>query len=366
MAAGLFVLTELRTAGDPASADDGERFEWTADSTPALAFDGSRGGGARACPIKPWRIGGEQRQVRTNYPNARKPSVQVLGPVDKPHLFRGRFDDRYNGAGYAEFEMLRLEAMFKRGHTVRVQYGPHAFDGLVVSWDFDVQRLWDIDYEFTIDIHGRTSEGTTPRSQPTAPDLTTLLDRYDISIQAMLDAEQGAPRAAAGGTLAEDITETLVESVNIREELAATIDMRDTAPTEQPIDAFTRIATQFRAGRGAAYDLLVRLAGVRADLDMVAMTAINVLEFEDWTRSLRYMARLVMGTAIIGDRSATERTEPDAVRLYRPHAGEHLYAIARKFYDDAHAWTLIAARNNLHTFTMTGLETLIIPERGGV
>lgn len=365
MAAGVFIITEL-VAGDPSNAGNGERFEWTASNTPTQPFNGSSGGGARACPFKPWRVGGQMRMVRTDYPNARKPSVQIMGPKKKPHTFRGRFDDRHNGAGYAVFEYRRLEAVFERASTIRLQYGPEVYEGIADNWDFDIRKLHDIGYEFVVDVHGRTDDATAPRIPPTPLDPGTLLDRYDVSVQAMLDADEGCPRTATAGTLANDVTEALVACVNVREELAATIDQRDVAPPEHPVDAFTRIATQFRAGRGAAYDLLVRLAAVRADLDMATMTAISVLEWEDWTRSLRYMARLTMGTAIVGDRSSTERAEPDAVRLYRPHAGEHLYAIARDFYGDARCWTLIFARNSLHDMRMSGTETLIIPERGGV
>lgn len=366
MARHTFIITELQNAVDPASADEGERFEWTSDRDPTKPFDGAKGGGARACPIKPWTLGGNMRKVRTDYPGARSPSVQILGPARKPFTLSGRWDDRYNGDGYAVVEMRRFEAMCMRGNLCRFQYGSQVVEGIIDDWDFPIQRLWDIDYSFTVDVHQRPDEKNENRSPETPSDPMALLDDFDTAVQSMLEADSLAPRSLVGGTLSDDITEQLVEITSARTGLANTIDNRDTNPPEQPVDAFTRIATQFRAGRGAAYDLILRLAAVRADTDLGAMSAMAVLDFEDWIRSLRFAARIAMGKSRAGDLAATERAEPNAVRLYRPAQGEHLYAISRKFYGTPHAWKLIYDRNALQSFELAGTETLIIPERGGV
>lgn len=364
MAKHTFIITELRSGTDPTTADEGERFEWTADRDPVKPFTGTTGGGARACPFKPWPFGMQQRSVRTDYPGARSPSEQVLGPVRKPFTLSGKWDDRYNGDGYAQAEMSRFEAMVSRGNLCRFQYGPLALEGLITEADLEVDRLDFVRYSFTVSVHHRPEEKNLDRAPATIVDPFTTLDEFDTAVQAMLDADELAPRSMIGGTLADDVTEQLVEITDARERLATTIDNRDKEAPEQPVDAFTRIATQFRSGRAAAYDLLLRLAEVRSDLDLGAQTAMAVLDFEDWIRSLRFAARIAMGKAHAGDRSATERAEPNAVRLYRPREGEHLYAIARKFYGTAHAWRLIYDRNDLQAFTMLGTETLIIPERG--
>lgn len=359
-----FVITELRSDSDPQHADDGERFEWTADSSPVTPFDGAKGGGARACPLKPWTLGGEQRTVRTDYGGAQLPSEQVLGPSRKPFTLKGRWDDRYNGAGYALAEMERFEAMCKRGNLCRFAYGPIVREGIIKEWDFDVQRLWDVDYMFTVSVHQKPDELQLARSPQGPTDPTKSLDDFDIAIQAMLDADRGAPRSLVAGTLADDITEALTNATTARQRIADTIDTRDLAAPERPVDAFTAIATQFRAGRAAAYDILLLTSGARADLDLATLTPIGVLDFEDWIRSLRWAARVSMNSGRAGDLAATERAEPNAVRLYRPRRGESLYAISRKFYGTPHAWRLIYDRNALATFELLGTETLIIPERG--
>lgn len=366
MAAGTFTLTEIRATADPSGADEGERFEWTADSTAATLFDGTRGGGARACPVKPWEVGGEQRTVRTDYPGSKIPSEQVLGPVHKQHTFKGRWDDRYNGAGYAVFEQRRFVAMCERGNLVRWQYGAFVYEGIIKTWDCPIQREWYINYSFTTSTHRRIDQALEPRAPATPLDPTKQLDRFDVAVQAMLDADERAPRHFVGGTLADDVTTQLVAQVNVREGLAQTIDNRDVLPTQQPVDSFARIASQFRSAKAAGVAMLDRLVEVRADLDMVQNTAVDLLNFEDWVRSVRYMTRLVLGTAIVGDRAASEHTAPAPTRLYRPQQGEHLYSVSRKFYGTPHAWRLIAERNRLDTYIMDGVRVLVIPERGGV
>lgn len=366
MAAGLFVIQESGASGDPGDAGDvGVRFEWTADSTPTRPFTGNSGGGARACPVKPWSQPMEQRIVRTNYPNAKKPSVQVMGPVLGQHTFTGRWDDRYNGAGYAKFEAKGIHELVDRGRVCRVSFDEFVFDGIFVSFDPKVQRAWDIDYSLTFEALSIPSDGDT-LVVPITPDtpLTSLND-HDLAVQATLDADALAPRNSVAGTLANDVTGQLVAMTSTRDDLASSVDLINLSLPSVPIDSYTRIASQFNAARAAAFNLLVLTAEVRADLDMAHQTAISTLDFEDWIRSLRFNGRISMQTAADGATNATEHAEPSAVRRYRPSAGEHLYAISRRFYDTPHAWHLIYERNSLRTFVMTGAEILVIPERSG-
>ncbi|HSR79103.1 MAG TPA: hypothetical protein VLN57_21195 [Xanthobacteraceae bacterium] len=366
MAAGLFVIQESGASGDPADAGDvGVRFEWTADSTPTRPFTGNSGGGARACPVKPWAQPREQRIVKTNYPNAVKPSVQVMGPVLGQQTFTGRWDDRYNGPGYAKFEQFRMEELIGRGRIVRISYDEFAFDGIIVNLVPTVQRAWDIDYSITFEALSVPADRDT-LAVPITPDSPlTSLNAHDLAVQATLDADGVAPRNAVAGTLANDITEQLVAMTSARDELGSSIDLINLSLPTAPINSFTRIASQFNAAKAAAFNLLLLTAEVRADLDMAHQTAISTLDFEDWIRSLRFDGRLAMQTAADGAANATEHAEPSAVRRYRPSAGEHLYAISRRFYNTPHAWHLIYERNSLRTFVMSGAEILFIPERGG-
>ncbi len=369
MADGLvFLITELLALTDPTTADDGERFEWTSDASTTNAK-----GGARACPKGgPWKLGLTQHSVRTDYTGARNPSEQVLGPRRKPFTLSGRWQDKYNrsgdfaGGGYAEAEMLRFEKMVERGNRCRFQYGSQAFEGLITEFEPDYMRPWDIGYSFTVSVHNRAEKPARARVLHVPKDPAKSFSDADLAVQAMLAAHAKAPRNAVTGTLATDLDASLASLTESREALSQTIDGRAHKPTGSPVAPFQRTATQFRAVRERAYATLRLLAEVRADLDMVATTAIHVLDFEIWTRSLRTAARTAIRSAAEGAKAAAEYAKPDAARLYRPRAGESLYAIARKFYGTPHAWHLIYERNALRSFALTGSETLIIPARGGV
>lgn len=355
MAAGVWTMTEIRRG------QDGERFEWTADTSPP---SGARGGG-RCAPLRGWTIGGQQRKVRTNYPGARTPSTQVLGPVFKPQTINGKLDDRYNYPGFAVEEMRRLEAVCERGSFVRMQFQDQAFIVLIDDWDFDYRRDWDIGYTLTLDVQCRSDEFTlADRSPPTVLSVSNLFDDVDMAIQSALEIDSEAPRSLLAGDLGEVAAASVTEMAVSREALGGTLDNRELIPPEKPTDGFTRLATQFRQVQAASFGALVALAEVRADVNMVTQTVMGVLDFETWSRSLRFAARIAFGSALLGDRAATERADPDAIRLYRPQEGESLYSVARKHYGTPHAWRLIYDRNALTSVTLTGDEILIIPERG--
>lgn len=362
MAEGNFIITEIPPDGSP-----GDRFEWSADRRAPTGR-----GGARACPIQPWQLAGKLRTVRTDYPGARKPSEQVLGPQKMPFTLTGKWDDRYNRSGefadggYAIAEMRRFEALCERGNPCRFQYLSIVRDGLITEWDLSYMREWFIPYKFTVSVHDNpAAPSDSSRVPETTETPSSLFDKLDAAVQAMLEVHNRIPASQLGGTLADDMHSDLTDVAAQRESLGATLDNRELNPPEKPTDAFLRLATQFRQVRGGAFNVLVRLAGVRSDVELTTRTALSVLSFEDWSRGMRFMARIAMGQGLKGDRESTKRAAPDAQRLYRPQRGESLYAISRKFYGTPHAWRLIYERNALRTFQLLGTETLVIPDRGG-
>jgi hypothetical protein len=358
MAAGLWRITEIRRGAQGGAA--GETFVWSADTSPPTPD-----GGGRAAPRAPWTFGGSQRHVRTDYPGATTPSVQILGPMMKAFTLEGTFDDRYNFAGYAKAEMRRFEEMCKRGNLCQIQFQDQVFIGLFTEWDFPYKRDWQIGYSFTFDPHERPENyDLSDRSPDIEMSPAVLFDAVDLAIQAALEFNDRAPRAHLAGDTMADVEASLASMASSVDQLGLTLDNRDLLPPENPVDGFTRLASQFREVQGAAYNVLVELGSARSDVELAVQTAMGVLDFEDWTRSLRFAARIAMGRAVAGDRACGARAEPDAVRLYRPQQGESLYGISRKFYGTPHAWRLIYDRNHLTSITLTGDEILIIPERG--
>lgn len=358
MAAGLWRITEIRRGAQGGAA--GEVFVWTADTSPPTPK-----GGGRAAPKAPWTFGGQQRHVRTDYPHSTTPSVQVLGPMMKPFTLEGTFDDRFNFAGYAKAEMRRFEDMCKRGNLCQIQFQDQVFIGLIIDWDFPYRREWQVGYSFTFDPHARPEDyDLSDRSEHFEMSPAVLFDSVDLAVQSALEFNERAPRSLLAGSTMGDVEASLASMASSVDELALTLDNRELVPPENPVDGFTRLATQFRQVQGAAYNVLVELGSVRSDVELAVQTAMAVLDFEDWTRSLRFAARIAVGQAAAGTRACSARSEPDAVRLYRPQQGESLYAISRKFYGTPHAWRLIYDRNSLSSVTLTGDEVLIIPERG--
>lgn len=359
MAEGVFSITELRRARVSGGVD-GERFDWTSDERPVAGASG----GARACPIRPWPFSGEQRLIRTDYTGSKTPSYQVLGPVHGPFTLTGRFDDRYNFDGYAVQEMRRLELVCGRGNPCRFQYQGQAFEGIIKSWEFPYHRAWDIGYSITVDVAGRTEERELNRSPVSTPSPTETFDQVDLAVQSALEAFGEAPLALLGGTLAFDTEADLVLLADARLSLSLTLDNQELAPAERPIDAFTRLATQFRTVQAACSDTIANLFEVRADVDLTVQTPMATLGFEVWSRSLRFTSRIALLGALRGDLAAAERADPQVLRLHQAQEGESLYAISERYYGTPWAWHLIADRNRLTRFVLTGDELLIIPERG--
>jgi len=364
--AGAFTIQEIgrigRQTGGRPDGGPSAIFEWTSDRRP---MDGNKGG-ARACPLAPWGIAGTLRHVRTDYSGARTPSVQVLGPSKKASEFAGRWDDRYNFAGYASAEMRRFEAMCERGNLVRIQFQGQAFEGQITDWNFEYRRSNYIRYTFTFDPHTRAGEGNLEDRSPASPKSTQqAYDELDITVAAILDAQDYAPRTALGGTAADDVDAALASLVTDRNAIGDTLDQRELLKTEsRPIEAFTRMATQFRQAANDALSILDTMTAYRADLDLAHTTAMSVLDYESWSRSIRFRTRVALGTSRAAALGVEERAEPSALALYRPHRGESLMKISRRFYGTPHCWGLIAERNALSSMTLTGDELLIIPERG--
>lgn len=355
MAGSVFTIAELGPNG--AENADGEIFAWTAGI--ALSTEG----GARAIPKRPWNLPGKQRVVRTDYPGARKASAQVLGPKHEPSTLEGRWDDRWNFAGYAIAERDRFEAMCQRGNPVRVSFETEVYDCIITDWNFEFHRGAYIKYSFTIDNYGRPGAPVGAAvAESTVPSAIQAFDDTNFLAQAAMDTHKGAPASAISGTSRSTVDTTLRSMSANLNKLADVLDTR--SGILKPIGEFKKTATMFRMVQGDASSVIGALVSARADTELGIKTAMNVLDFECWSRDMRYQSRLLMGQSAAAALGMEERGAPKGIGIYRPHAGESLYAISRRFYGTAHSWRLIYDRNGLATMRLDGTERLIIPERG--
>ena len=372
-AVGVFTITELGRVGSQSGGrpdgGEGEIFEWTSDRAPKDITKG----GARAIPKQPWGLGGKLRTVRTDYPGAKTPSEQVLGPNHSDQTLVGRWDDRYNFPTYARKEMRRFEEMCRRGNLVRIGFQELTFECLITDWQFTYKRDWWIGYQFTLSVHDRADEYTLQsRSPDTTKSPAEAFDDCNDIVQALaVRGEESLKEQALEAKLAGEANDASKASLKDmqahRDQLADTLDQQELnidTSGGNAVSPFRRLATQFRTIGNDGFALVQNLIEVKSDVDLAVRTALSVLAFEDWSRSLRFQGRVLMGISSQAGNAMDERAEPDAVRLYRPHKGESLYAISRRFYGTAHSWRLIADRNGLSDFELTGDELLIIPERG--
>lgn len=363
MAAGVFTITELlQVGGVSQDAEIGEIFEWSSDRTPA---DPVRGG-ARACPQRPWTFGKVQRRRRTEYTGSRTPSEQIFGSNFKPFSLTGKFDDRYNFDGYAVREMRRLEDLVDRGNLARFQFQNQVFHGLPYDLEFDYVREWYIVYRFTVSNHGRPeSLSLADRSPPNARSPQEAFEEVDQVTAALIDSQGGIPEGALAGTLAGTSGANVAGLAANRDSIGGTLDAREFGVAgRETVNPFRRLATQFRDVQLSAFNVTQDLIAARADTELGVKDALSVLNFEDWSRTQRFYARVLMG---MGGQSAAEleeREDPNAIALYRPFAGESLYQVSNRFYNTPQAWHLIASRNSLKSIKLSGDELLIIPARG--
>lgn len=373
MAEGIFTIIEKQRLGGTTATDfRGERFDWTSDKAPQqLGIFNLVKGGARACPISPWPFGGELTSVRTDYPDAKTPSEQVLGPKHTPFALNGDWKDKWNFDGYAVKEMRRFEAMCRRGNLCSFQFQDQIFEGLIKTWDFDYRRSWDIGYSFTVSVHDRPDDyEINDRAPPHVISPRAMADEHNEKVAAVTAANDDAVDRGLASFMGGQVMDDVASSVASIEKSAAAVDAvvedREYLPDVKPTDAFKRFATQLRTSGNLASGLIQDMTSFRSDVELGVRTCLSVLDFEAWSRSLRFQLRILLSGVKQDSDLLDERADPSAQRLYRPAAGESLYGVSQSFYGTPHAWRLIADRNNLTDFTLDGTETLIIPERGDV
>lgn len=363
MAVGTFVIQELKQleSGGFVNDDQGERFVWTADRTPPDSVVG----GARAAPLKPWPMPLKQRTERTDYPGARAPTEQILGPAWQPFTLTGKWDDRYNFAGYAIKELARFEAMVSRGNLVLIQFLSQEFHALITDFVPEYRREWDIGYSFTVSNHGRPQGfDLSSRAPATVRTQDKAVDESAVIAKALASWHQdNAPRVATSGSSVTSVTASLKDLDAHINTIADSIDTR--RGVLKPIGDFKKTASLFRIVAADATGILTNLQAVRSDTELSFLTAKGVLDWEAWSHGTRFQTRVLLGQANAAAKDMDERDAPTPVKVYRPFRGQSLYGVSRAVYGTPHGWRDIQQRNHLTGFTLDGTEELIIPERTG-
>lgn len=308
------------------------------------------------------------RSVPTWYTGNRVPSEQILGGQQAPQEFHGRWNDRYNFKGYAQDTFREFVAMAFRGNLVEISFQGKGYLGLIKTWSFNERRDWDIRYRFTVSIHNALDDDEDQglgaeiiRKSP-----ISYQEEADATVALILNDADLAPVSHLGSGPADEMAILSGELESIMDSLGDTLDQRDlnvSAPNNT-ISSFSLLSSKFRAVTDKALEMNEALLDLKSDAHLAIVTGKSLLDFEDWGRSLRFHARVLMGQSMEAERDLKGRDEPEVDRLYRAREGESLMAISRQVYGSPHQWGVIYEANGLTSEVLTGDEILIIPQLG--
>jgi hypothetical protein len=321
----------------------------------------------RGLPVRPWTHGTTMRMVRTDYPGGGNDNVthQILGPNSKDFTLTGKWDDRYGGAGYATKTYEAFDAMVRRGNRVRMEFEQLSYVGYIKDAEYHHHRRWQIGYSFTFSPERPTHIPRDSGSKTARPlNVRDIADAHRAQFGKLQERHATAPASAMTGDKHRSVSDKLDRMAESFDKVDQIVKTKVLGPIENGAKMLLRISQEFLIIRSSVNELLDDLIGVRSNVSIAYQNALTVLDLNTWSRGLAAECRLlVLGTE--GSRKEVEsRVKPDAIALYRPHAGESPYAISRKFYGTPHNWRQIVARNHLSEAQLTGHELLVIPRAG--
>lgn len=377
----VFVIQELIN-NNPTTT--GVRFEWSdsrGDVTPErneanLDNDlGLVGGpvakgktisGYYAAPQGTWDNELAMRIKRTDYPGVSRPSVQILGSNHEDFSLSGMWDDRYNYAGFAKETWRALERLIQSGNLCRFQYDDIVYHGTITKLNTQVELASRIMYTITVSPHYKDVDPGSVQRQADKAVLTVgdVYNRLDQSVANLQVANQDRIDARFTASVLASVDRSISRIDQSRATVGLSIDVGKLNPLETPITQWNKFASQFVEAQVANEELLTVMAPVRADLDIISPSAVVMLSFESWSRTVKSAARAARYAAMVSVKEMRKRFKPKAATLYRPYAGESIFAISNKFYGTPTQWRIIADRNGINYYEFTGDEILAIPDRG--
>lgn len=348
---------------DEGAAANRENFENDVTDVPRKAYTGFY-----AAPQGNWSTALTLRTKRTDYPGVSRPSEQVLGAAYEPFTLTGMWDDRYNSAGYAMTTWGQMEEVVKRGNLCRFQYLDVVYHGIITSINTEYVGNWRINYTLTVSPHYKDVDPGSIQIQTNDQVMTTasVYDAVDFATATLQSMNNQRPEARIPGATLLAVDSAISRVDQARATIAFSLDTTELNPIANPIAQWNKFASQFVESQVAAELVITNTSPLRADIDIISPSAVVMLSFESWMRSVRAAARLVRYHARVSVKEMRKRFKPRAARLYRPFEGESIFAISNKFYGTPTAWRLIAERNRLSYYDLTGDEILVIPERSNV
>jgi hypothetical protein len=351
MAGQTFTLLQLRYDGDLQKYVEmagGIRFDWTAK--------------AHTIPKGPWTFGIETRTVRDDYPGSDRPIEQVLGTNFTEFSLAGVWDDRWAGEGYAIKARKNMEALVKACAPVRIVFEGLTVDGIIKKAQFSYARTWMCGYDLAFSAHFRdTDQRSDGKGGQVAParDYASAIAQFMAEIEAqhaMLMAQYIATTIRA---TVDTAIISLKEAVNTVSSVTAN---RVLSIESESASNVKKLAGDLDNLKARARTLAAAMSDAASTTDLMFAQTLIDFNFEAWAKGIAVTARAMAVAARAYAKELRRRASPDLQALYRPRAGESLYAIANQFYGSPHAWRAIAERNGLSQMELDGTELLVIPK----
>jgi hypothetical protein len=266
--------------------------------------------------------------------------------------------------------------MCRRGNIVQITLSDAAesisFNGLITEWNFAYEHSGMIGYSFTVSPHERSGIDELKQNQALkavvgnpVTDAEALKQKY-VELEGKFEdpvVQRDMQSSYYGDT--KSLLDTILEGIT---ELNAVI-------TQRGLDGLAsgslginpglalRKAMALSAGVITTAANVTNLKGsLRSDTTLGIQSALSVLSFDTWSRGLAAQARITIFNTRKTQISYAAQVDQTAISVYRPRAGESIYAISNKFYGTPHNARLIRERNKLPSYNLTGEELLIIPE----
>lgn len=348
MPARVFTITELRRTGQGQLVATPVVFRWDAAS--------------HTVPQGPISTPLRLTTSRTEPPGSGEVVEQVVTSAWQAQQYRGRWDDRYAGPGYAKATLEAFSKLVRRGSLVRVEFESMRFEGLITEFVPHRHRENLVEYEFTLSPH-KDNLGDIRAGRIIQPTSRPMRD-------AVAQALELANGVVASWAAAADIpqTDSFWEKVGDKIDNAITLateasDLVTKGFVADTVSQLNHVAARFRAVRGAAQTVVEAGYQTRSDVQVAVDDVTQTLKFESWTRNMAADSKRLIVHSHEGeeDAKALARQRPRAI--YRPVKNESLYAVSRRFYGTADEWRRIYEFNHLSSLYLDGTEELIIPER---
>lgn len=342
-----FSIVELERTQQGSYVEGSKRFSWDTDN--------------RAAPRGQWEYPLELKKVRDE--NARgEPDIQVLAVAFGDFSLEGVWSDRWGGDGFADRTRQEIEDLVQRATRCRFTLNSISFDGLIDKLVVKYKLDWEIGYKLEITPFGKPEK--RQQRQQRSKSLSgpaQMFSRLQTLVAVIKTAANAAPAAVTKLTTRVQVAKLAADLDGKVTAIGEVLAGRVLGNDQKAQNNLERTAAAFRSVAAKSVELVDLFAASKASTLIATTNPLAEASTSGWLRTIVSGAREAQSLSDEAARSLMLRARGATKALYRPRAGESLYAISTQFFGTPHQWRQIAAVNSLYGMTLTGEEWLIIP-----